>query len=317
MRARASALARWAPLAAAVLVGALIAVQSRLNGELAHQLGNALEAAVWSFGSGLVLLLVLVGVRPAIRDGLRRMVVALRSGGLRWWQVLGGLLGGFFVGVQSATVPVLGVAIFSVALVAGQSANSLVVDRVGLGPAGVQAITGPRLASAGLAIVAVTVAVANRVGGAGFSAVAVALAVAAGCGIAVQQALNGRIALTAGSPTSATVVNFAFGTLGLVVALVVTLVARGESLQPLGGAPWWSYLGGLVGMVFIAVAAWVVPIVGVLLFALLSIAGQLAASLLFDLVAPTSGAVVGWNLVAGVLLAFVAVAVAARGRVTT
>ena len=49
-------------------------------------------------------------------------------------------------------------------------------------------------------------------------------------------------------------------------------------------------------------------------FALLSIAGQLTAALLLDLLAPTPGASVGWNLVAGLVLAFVAVSVAARGR---
>jgi transporter family-2 protein len=80
------------------------------------------------------------------------------------------------------------------------------------------------------------------------------------------------------------------------------------------GAPWWAYLGGLLGIVYIAIAAWVVPIVGVLLFVLLSIAGQLAGALVLDAVAPTSGTAVAWNLIAGVALAFVAVAVTARGR---
>ncbi len=298
----------------AVGVGALMATQSRLNSELSHQIGNSLEAAVWSFGSGLVVLGLIAGIRPEVRAGLGRVRAAIRTGSLRWWQMLGGLLGGFFVGVQAATVPMLGVAIFTVATVAGQSANSLVVDRVGLGPAGVQAITGPRLLSAVLAVVAVAVAVANRVGGTGLSVVAVVLAILAGCGIAVQQAFNGRVALTAGSPVPASLLNFVFGTIGLVLALVVTLVAQGTALQPLAGAPWWAYVGGVVGVVFITLAAWAVPIVGVLMFALLSIAGQLVAALLLDLVAPTPGASVGWNLVAGVVLAFLAVAVAVRGR---
>ena len=74
------------------------------------------------------------------------------------------------------------------------------------------------------------------------------------------------------------------------------------------------YLGGVVGIVFIAIAAWAVPIVGVLLFAVVTIAGQLSGALLLDVVAPTAGTDLAINLVLGVLLAFVAVAVAARGR---
>ena len=59
--------------------------------------------------------------------------------------------------------PSLGVAVFTVAVVAGQSSNSLIVDRMGLGPAGKQAITRSRVISAVLAVVAVTVAVVEPV----------------------------------------------------------------------------------------------------------------------------------------------------------
>ena len=71
--------------------------------------------------------------------------------------------------------------------------------------------------------------------------------------------------------------------------------------------PWWMYLGGVVGLAFIAIASWVVPIVGVLYFALTSIAGQLSGALLLDVFAPTAGTDLAWNLVVGVLVAFGAV----------
>mgnify|MGYP003734088481 CR=1 FL=1 len=119
-------------LGGAIAVGALSAVQSRMNGELSHHLGNSLEAAVWSLGSGTVVLIGVLLARTSIRHGLHQIAEALRDGSLRRWQLLGGLFGGFFVGVQSAVVPLLGVAAFTVATVAGQSSNSLVVDRVGV-----------------------------------------------------------------------------------------------------------------------------------------------------------------------------------------
>jgi transporter family-2 protein len=308
------AVPRALPVAASFFVGTLTAVQARINGQLSVELGNGLEAAVYSFGSGLVVLTLIVALVPSIRAGVVRIPRAVRSGDLRWWQVLGGVLGGFFVGVQTAAVPVLGVAVFTVAVVAGQSSNSLVVDRMGLGPAGKQAITPRRVVSAVVAIVAVTVAVSNRFGSADFSVVDVLLAFIAGLAIAVQQAINGRVARASQHPMSATFYNFAFGTVALGLAFGLMWAAGGHGPSPLPPGPWWLYLGGVIGIVFIAIAAWAVPIVGVLLFAVVTIAGQLSGALLLDVIAPTAGTDLAVNLVVGVLLAFVAVAIAARGR---
>lgn len=304
------------PVVATFAVGLMMALQSRINGELAASLGNGLQAAVISFGSGFVLLSVMAAAIRSVRGGLRRLPDAVRDGQLRWWQMLGGLLGGFFVAVQSATVPVIGVAVFTVAVVAGQSGSSILVDRAGLGPAGQRPVTPRRLTSAALAVVAVGVAVSDRLGAAGFSAAALAFALVAGTGIAVQQAINGRVGLAARSPVAAAWVNFAVGVAGLTGALGLAVGVAGQGLGdlPTGPANWWLYLGGAIGVAFIATAAWAVRTLGVLVFALLSIAGQLGGALLLDLLAPTTGAAPGFALVAGVALAMAAVVVAAAPR---
>lgn len=302
------------PLVASFAVGATTALQARVNGQLAVELGNGLEAAVYSFGSGLIVLAVIVALVPSVRRGVARVPKAVRSGELSWWQPLGGVLGGFFVGVQTAAVPLVGVAVFTVAVVAGQSLNSLVVDRIGLGPAGVQHLTVPRLVSAAVAVLAVAVAVSSRLSSTDFSPGAVVLAFVAGLAIAVQQAVNGRTARAAGNPMSAAFLNFVMGTAALLAGFLVRWAVSGTGPSPLGGGPWWAYVGGLLGLGFIAIAAWAVPLVGVLVFALVTIAGQLSGALMLDIVAPTAGTQVGWNLIVGVLMAFVAVAIAARGR---
>ena len=66
------------------------------------------------------------------------------------------------------------------------------------------------------------------------------------------------------------------------------------------------------GLIFIVTASWAVPRYGVLVFALVTIAGQLSAALLLDLVAPVGGNTVQWTLLAGVALTFAAVGVGAR-----
>ncbi|MCX6431943.1 MAG: DMT family transporter, partial [Actinobacteria bacterium] len=171
-----------------------------------------------------------------------------------------------------------------------------------------------RVASAILAIAAVALAVSNRVSTGSLSIVAVLLALSAGILSAVQSAINGRVARAALHPVSATFLNFVLGTAALAVAFGVSWAFTDVDPGVLTGASWWAYLGGLVGVTFIAIAVWVVPIVGVLVYALAAIAGQLFGALALDIVAPTSGTELVWNLVAGVLLAFVAVVVASRGR---
>lgn len=306
---------RLAPFIAAFVVGSLTALQARINGQLSTELGNGVQAALVSFASGLLLLSVIWLVSSKMRAGGRRMVAAVRTGTLPTWMIFGGFLGGLFVAAQSITVPLIGVAVFTVAIVAGQSVNSLVVDRIGLGPAGKQPITIWRVSAAILSVIAVILAIADRFSGAsGLAPLAVGFALLAGFGIAVQLAMNGRVSRAAGSPFTAAWLNFAFGTLGLGVALLVAALVIGHPLGSLPAGPWWIYVGGVVGVAFIATSAWVLPIVGVLVFALLAIAGQLIGSLMLDAVFPVPGTNVTWNLVAGALLALVAVLLASRRR---
>ena len=50
----------------------------------------------------------------------------------------------------------------------------------------------------------------------------------------------------------------------------------------------WLYVGGPIGIVFIALAAAIVRFTGVLLLGLATIAGQIVGAVLLDLVLPTA-----------------------------
>ncbi|WP_019818561.1 DMT family transporter, partial [Saccharomonospora saliphila] len=136
-----------------------MSVQSRINGQLGTELGDAVLAAVISFGGGLLILLALLPISARMRKGLGRAGSALRTGGLRPWHFLGGLAGATYVLGQSVTVVLIGVAMFTVGVVAGQTVSGLVVDKVGIGPAGRQAPSWPRVLGAVLTVVAVAGAV--------------------------------------------------------------------------------------------------------------------------------------------------------------
>ena len=305
---------RWIPLIGAFAAGTVIAVQGRLNGGLSTFIGNGVEAALVSFGSGLVILVFIVLLVPSVRRGVARIPAAIRVGELNRWHILGGLIGGAVIGIQSIAIPIVGVAVFTVAVVAGQSTNSLFVDKVGLGPAGKQPITWSRAISALIAVVAVAGAVSDRFTSGGVSLILVAVSFVGGLGVAVQQAINGRVSNAARNPISATFYNFFFGTAILAFAFAGAWVVSDTDAKVIGGAPWWLYAGGALGVILIAIAAWAVPKIGVLAFALVSISGQLSGALVIDVVAPTTSTNFGWHLVAGVLIAFLAVALGARGR---
>lgn len=308
---------RWG-LGSGLLIGAGVAVQGRINGELGARLQDGVAAAVISFGSGFLALAVAVLFSSRLRAGLRAVRRSVAAGELRAWQLLGGLFGGLFVASQSLTVAALGVTAFTVAAVSGQLLSSLLVDRLGVGPGGRTPVTAARLGGAALAVGAVLLA------GSGGSApeslrtsswldgvpgpLLLLLPAAAGIGLAWQQAWNGRIGTT-GSPFAATVINFAVGLLGLLVVEAL-VVARTGGPAEFPREP-WLYLGGVIGVLFIAAGVLVVRWVGVLLMGLSTVAGQLTASLVLDGLLPT-GAELSLVKVLGCVLTLTAVVVAAR-----
>ncbi|MGV9765771.1 DMT family transporter [Micromonospora tulbaghiae] len=289
----------------------MVAVQSRINGELGVRLADGIAAAVVSFGVGLLILLVLVPATPGGRRGLVALRGALRTGTLRPWQCLGGVCGAFLVATQGLTIGALGVAVFTVAVVAGQSGSSLLVDRAGIGPAGRQPVTPNRLIGAVLTVLAVLLAVGDRLGDQRALALAL-LPLAAGVGIAWQQAVNGRVRAASGSAMTATLVNFTVGTAALLVTFAVDLAVRGRPAGAFPDEP-WLYLGGPLGIVFIALAAALVRFTGVLLLGLATIAGQIVGAVLLDLLLPTAASHPGLDTLLGAALTMVAVLVAAFG----
>lgn len=305
--------ARTASAAVAFVAGVVVAVQSRINGALGRLLSDGVEAALISFAVGLVILVVVVLARTAGRSGISRLTAQLRERSLPWWCLLGGLAGAFYVSTQSTTVATLGVALFTVSTVAGQTGMSLFVDRSGLGPGGVVHVTGLRVVAAALATVAVAVAAGSRGWSGDVSWLYVGLALAAGAAVAFQAAFNGRVSVASRQPTVAALVNFTVGSVALVVVMVASLTVGGHhwAVPPSVVHHGWLYLGGPLGVVFVVSAAWSVRALGVLLFSLVVIAGQLIGAVALDVVAPTPGSQVTAGVLVGVGLTAAAVGLAA------
>lgn len=109
---------------------------------------------------------------------------------------------------------------------------------------------------------------------------ALAGAVLGGALVALQAPTNALLARAVGSPVNAALVSFAVGLLGLAVA-ALALGVRPNPAE-MRALPWHAWIGGLYGAVFVAVAAFAAPRLGVTFFLAAAIAGQLAMALVLD-----------------------------------
>lgn len=107
------------------------------------------------------------------------------------------------------------------------------------------------------------------------------LAFAAGVGVAFQFGVNGALRRLSGQPVWASLISFAVGTL----ALALCFVATRRSWPPAGQfahAPWWIWLGGLIGAFYVIVSVVSGPRLGSGTLVACVIAGQIVSSMVID-----------------------------------
>lgn len=286
-------------VAMSILAGMGVALQSRLNGELGLELRNGSLAALISFSSGLVILALALGLSARARRGLREVVSSVRRGELPWWSVIGGLGGGMLVLTQGLVAGFLGVALFSVAVVAGQTFGALVIDTRGLIGFPRIPLVAPRIVGALMVVagIATTASIGESAGGFSWQFL---LPLVAGVGTGFQQALNGTVQRASQSALAATFINFTMGTL---ILLVITVVSAPFVPAPTAlPTQWWLYLGGFVGTLFISIQTVTVNKIGLLSLGVSLVTGQVLGSILLDLFLPMGyHPVTVWTLVGAVL----------------
>lgn len=107
----------------ALIGGMALATQGQINGGLGKKIG-VIESSFMNFAVGaLVLLFILL----FFGNGNISAISTVPK-----WQIIGGLLGSFFVMVQVIVVPKIGVSTTFMAVIAGQIILSVVIDHFGL-----------------------------------------------------------------------------------------------------------------------------------------------------------------------------------------
>jgi transporter family-2 protein len=270
----------------AALSGILIALQARANGELSHQLGNGLQAALVSFGSGLIIIVLISLFSPSIKEGIRNLRRAVQEKKIARWKLFAGMLGGTWVAVQTHIVPL-----------------------IGLTGGGKKLLSKRRVAAALITVLAVLLSVLDRLDASNLSKFAVFLGVITGALGGIQRAMNGEINEYSHQSFTTSLLNFITGTTFLVVLLIIMILTKNIELVPLPSGPWWIYTGGLIGVIYIAFSSTIVQHLGVLNFTLFSVGGQLVGSLAIDLLYPTDGVQISAYLISGIVMTYLGVIV--------
>ena len=277
-------------------------------------MGDSLEAAIVSFTTGLLFVAVIALFRKDVRSGFRQIFSAVNLKLLPSWRLGAGALGASFVAMQTYAVPIAGVALFTVASLAGQTGISLWVDHVGLAGGSRVIITKRRVIAAIITILAVVVSTWDRFTISNFSLLTIVLAIFSGTWVGVQRALNGQINSYSKASFATSLLNFITGTTFLLFLLLLRTLFTDHSVMNFTSGPWWMFLGGSIGVIYIALSAHIVQYVGVLEFTLFSVGGMLIGSLLIDIIVPTKGTIISGFLIAGILLTYLGVIANGQSR---
>lgn len=107
------------------------------------------------------------------------------------------------------------------------------------------------------------------------------IAVLLGVIFAWQTPINAEAARRLGSPVLAGMLSISLS-LVLVVTFALMTVRAKPDWSEIASAPWWTWIGGIAGAVFVVAAAVIVPKTGSVLFLLAVVLGQMLGAIVAD-----------------------------------
>ena len=296
-------------------MGLLMPFQTAANSRLRQVVGPAYVSTLVSFSvSTLALLLV------SMAAGIPILPTETMLAEAPWWS--------WFVGIVAVVTITIAIHLFKeigqlqalIIPMFSQLIFSLLIDHFGWFGAKVIPLGTNRIIGALLLIVGVTLVVVLPRLKSGQKAVGAStgsrqtfwqlMAILSGCLSASITGAYAQLSSIVGNPVQATTVAFFVATM----ALLLFCTCLGKT-QLVGKAfsseyPWWMWAGGLCGAIIVFGNAWLVPKVGVGVFSMALLVGQLGLSMLMEhhgwLGAPRKR--VSWLQIVGILLMLAGVA---------
>jgi transporter family-2 protein len=273
--------ALFVPLSLAA--GGLLAVQAGANAQLSKATGSPFAATAMQLALAALLLAVIAGASGSLR-------VLSDLPHATWWHTLGGVASALYVVSTILLFPRLG-AVVSVGLfIAGQMFASITLDAFGLLGVPRTALDASSAIGGLLVLGGATAIVFGQESAQSKMPVVrrlpwIALALAAGAVLPVQGAVNGLLQAELDAPFAVALTSFVVATLAMGAALAL-VVSTGASAKPtlagLPAMPWWGWLGGVAGAIYVTTVFTAMPAIGAAAAIGLTVAGQQLASLFVD-----------------------------------
>jgi len=272
-----------------IAIGIIVSFQTAVNSRLRSFIGSPYQASFVSFAIGTLFLAVitLLGHQSLWVSGT---LLATQP----WWIWIGGLLGVIFLTTNILLFPHIGAVQTAIMPILGQVIMGSIIDNFGWFSATKQPLTLIKIIGLLLALAGIIITVAlpgilqrrnqlQRLTPTGNPLLWRLLGVFIGALGATQTTINGRLGLVLHSAVHAAFISFLIGTLGLLVIVLIANHGLKEVRRATGpGRPWWLWVGGLLGAIFVLGNAYLAPILGTGQTVVFALLGQITGGLLVD-----------------------------------
>jgi transporter family-2 protein len=261
-------------------VGGLLALQAGANVRLSTAMRSPFGAATLQLGLAAGLLLAL-----ALAVGTLTALATVPD--VEPWHLVGGPASAVYITAGILLFPRLG-AVATVGLfIAGQMIASLALDGAGLlgvaqdRPGSTDVVGLAALAAGTVLIVRAQAGGQVRRGGSAW----MVLGLVGGAVLPVQGAINAQLRQDLDAPVTVGALSFVVATAAMAAALLAALAFEGAPrprVAPLRDVPWWGWLGGLCGAIYVVSVFLLIPEIGAASVVALTVGGQQLASLFVD-----------------------------------
>ncbi|WP_300562880.1 DMT family transporter [Companilactobacillus sp.] len=277
----------------AILIGIVIGIglpmQTSINSRLKVAVGSPFVASLTSFTLGTIFLAIITLIMDHSLLFSSKLFATQPI-----WLWIGGFLGVIYLTSNILLFPKLGSVQTVIFPILGQIIMGLAIDNFGLFDSIQKPLSLTRFFGALLVISGVVCAVAmdniirkfhkTNLDEPKSSGLIIwrTLGVVAGMLGASQTAINGHLGVVLKSSVKAAFISFLVGTIALIVIVLILHPSIKLTTQNGKSNPWWMWIGGVIGALFVFGNAYLVPIIGTGLAVVIILVGQMTGSLLVD-----------------------------------
>lgn len=272
-----------------IIAGSLTPFQTAVNSKLRQYVISPFLSSLISFLIGTIFLTIVI-----LASGGQLLLTSHQVATIPWWAYLGGVLGMIGLTTNILLFPILGSVQTVIMPIMGQILMSMVIDNFGLFGADHHALSAMRLVGVVLLIIGVLVVVVlpgylsrdkmedNEHAPVKLRWLWQLTGVIVGAMLAVQAAINGRFGGMLASPLHAAWVSFVIGSILLFIVSLSQRSLPNVANLARNKTPWWIWLGGFLGAIYIFSNAFLVPKIGTGTVVVLALLGQVIGSLSID-----------------------------------